>query len=128
MNRAYEFNRAQPYYVPLGNYYGPRSGEINTDHDFKGAVGVQVVPFYSGISYERPNYNSLTHGSCYNHAVAKDAYPGEVVYRARYDGPKGTYYSEIIKKNKAGPTGPSAVTKERFGIGQRPIATLAPNK
>lgn len=104
MNRDYDArDKINPYYVPLGNYYGNR--DVNTNHDYQGVPGVQVVPFFAGVSYEKPNYNSLVHGSCVNHAEANNAYIYKncVTYKARFDGPNGVYYRA---PPPAGATGP----------------------
>ena len=104
MNRDYDSrDKINPYYVPLGNYYGQR--EIDTTIQYKSAQGVQMVPVFAGVNYTKPNYNSLVHGSCVNHAEASNAYIYNncVTYKARYDGPQGSYYAE--SKGYTGNTG-----------------------
>ena len=103
-NRDYA-NKVNPYYLQLDNYYGR---PVNTDLSYNYADGVQIVPVFKGVSYDRPNYNSLTHGSCINYPASDRAYIGQdcVNYRIRLDGPQGTYYQDI-KKGPSGPSGPS---------------------
>lgn len=91
MNRDYDTRSTiNPFYVPLSKYYGDR--DVNTEIKYQSTYGVQIVPEFAGVSYKSPNYNSLVHGSCVNHAMASNAYIYNncVKYRARYDGPNGT--------------------------------------
>ena len=117
MNRDYDSrDKINPYYVPLGNYYGQR--EIDTRIQYKSAQGVQIVPVFAGVNYTKPNYNSLGHGSCVNHAEASNAYIYNncVTYKARLDGPQGTYYAE--SKGYTGNTG--AVENYAWTKGKKP--------
>lgn len=103
MNRDYDNyqQQAQPFYLPLGNYYGR---PVDTNVRYQSTHGVQIVPDFAGVSYKKPNYNSLVHGSCVNHSLASNAYVYNncVSYKARYDGPNGSYY--------AGATGATGAT------------------
>jgi len=122
MNRDYDSrDKINPYYVPLGNYYGDR--QVDTNVNYQSARGVQIVPQFAGVSYKTPNYNSLTHGSCVNHAEASNAYIYNncVTYRARYDGPNGIYYGD--EKGHTGMTG----TKENYAVDTRGRAAPNPN-
>jgi hypothetical protein len=123
MNRDYDSRRDKinPNYVPLGNYYGNR--QVDTNVNYQSARGVQIVPEFAGVSYKNPNYNSLTHGSCVNHAEATNAYIYNncVTYRARYDGPNGIYYGD--EKGYTGNTG----TKENYSVDTRGRAAPNPN-
>ena len=89
MNNRESANKVNPNYLPLSNYYGR---PVDTTLNYNYANGVQVVPVFSGVSYDKPNYNSLTHGSCVNHATADKAYIAQncVQYKIRLDGPSGS--------------------------------------
>lgn len=104
-NRDYA-NKVNPYYLQLANYYGR---PVNTELNYNYSEGIQIVPVFKGVSYDKPNYNSLTHGSCVNYPSSDRAYIGQdcVDYRIRLDGPQGSYYQDTSKKGPSGPSGPS---------------------
>jgi hypothetical protein len=113
MNRDYDSrDKINPYYVPLGNYYGNR--DVDTRLNYQSAHGVQIVPVFAGVNYKKPNYNSLVHGSCVNHVEAANAYIYKdcVKYEARYDGPNGSYYA-----SQQGHTGNTGAKKENYAAG-----------
>ena len=99
MNNRETANKVNPNYLPLSNYYGR---PVDTSLNYHYANGVQIVPVFNGVSYDKPNYNSLTHGSCVNHATADKAYIAQncVQYKIRLDGPSGSYYEQA----KSGPS------------------------
>jgi len=111
MNNRDYMTKVNPNFLQLGNYYGR---PVDTSINYNFANGVQIVPVFQGVSYDKPNYNSLTHGSCVNHAIADHAYIAQncVNYRIRYDGPSGSYYEE----KKSGPSGPAATKPQYFDI------------
>ena len=115
MNNRESANKVNPNYLPLSNYYGR---PVDTTLNYNYANGVQVVPVFSGVSYDKPNYNSLSHGSCVNHATADKAYIAQncVQYKIRLDGPSGSYY-EQASSGPSGPSGPDApMKKENYAV------------
>jgi hypothetical protein len=109
-------NRVSPYYLQLGNYYGR---PVDTNLAYNYTDGIQIVPVFKGVSYDKPNYNSLTHGAwSTNYPSANTAYIDKdcVDYKIRLDGPQGTYYKQA-KSGPTGATGPAGDVKENYKPG-----------
>ena len=68
-------------YTSLGNYDGfennpnTLSNIVNPFVKYPVQTNYQVVPLFAGTTdYKKPNYNSLSKGSCYNYAGINQAY------------------------------------------------------
>lgn len=96
-------------YNTLGQYqYGKLGVGAVAPYNSPIPKGVNIVPVFSGVSYEVPNYNSLVHGSCVDHVGVNKAYGSGncVKYLDRScPGPEGRS-AEMRKSREAGYTGP----------------------
>ena len=62
-------------YNTLGKYYfGSLGCGPVAPFNSPSPLGVNIVPVFKGVSYETPNYNSLSHGSCINYVDVNKAY------------------------------------------------------
>ena len=99
-------------YNSLGNYYfGSLGCGAVAPYSSPNLPGINIVPVFKGVSYQVPNYNSLTHGSCIDHVDVNKAYLDKdcVVYVDRpcstgVIGPMGT-------PAPRGPTGPTGARR-----------------
>uniref|UniRef100_A0A6C0KEW2 Uncharacterized protein n=1 Tax=viral metagenome TaxID=1070528 RepID=A0A6C0KEW2_9ZZZZ len=101
-------------YNSLGNYYfGSLGCGAVAPYASPNLPGINIVPVFKGVSYQVPNYNSLSHGSCINYVDVNKAYMDKdcVQYVDRpcstgVVGPVGTAAPTRGPYGPSGPTGP----------------------
>lgn len=90
-------------YNTLGKYqYGSLGVGTVAPYNSPTPKNLNIVPVFRGVSYQVPNYDSLTHGSCVNHVGINKAYMDTDCVR-------------YVDRSCPGPSGRTVPTSAPFG-------------
>ena len=102
-------------YNSLGNYYfGSLGCGAVAPYSTPNLPGINIVPVFKGTSYQIPNYNSLSHGSCINYVDINKAYlDKDCVQYVDRPCSTGLVPGPVGAMPTNGPTGPTGMQEGR---------------